>query len=78
MTIYDWIPISKKPDIRRPIEMTGPSGYIPPNERYVCSGYYDPEYRPLSPWLDSTSTCISEGHPNPTHWRYLTPGPNGE
>lgn len=75
---YEWYPVTKRPPVRRPLELTGPSGYVPPNERFLISGYYDPEYRPLSPWLDSTSTCLSDSGFEPTHWRYLTPPPPQE
>lgn len=54
-----------------PILMRGHSGYIPPNQECVISGYYDPEYRPLNPWLDFSGEAVTDGADEPTHWIYL-------
>jgi hypothetical protein len=71
-----WIPVSERlPDIREPIEMTGKSGYIAPHNNFVISGFYDPEYRPHSPWLDSTGTQLADAGWIPVYWRYLMPLP---
>jgi len=60
-----------KPEIRKPILMKGDSGYIEPHGTLYISGYYDPEYRPRSPWLDSQSSCVSDCGLTPTHWCYI-------
>lgn len=67
-----WVEVAIKPEPNVPIEMTGDSGYIAPHDRFLISGYYDPEFRPRSPWLDSTSTCLEDSGWVPTHWRRLS------
>lgn len=56
----------------RSIIMCGYSGYIKPHDIFVISGYYNCEYRPLSPWLDSQSTCLSDSGYTPLFWCYLS------
>lgn len=68
-----WIPVSELPPTRRPLLFTGDSGYIKPHDRFVVAGYYDPQFRPLSPFQDCTSTSLSESGFEPTHWAYLDP-----
>jgi hypothetical protein len=59
------------PVTRKPILMKGPSGYIEPNQVLYVSGYYDSDYRPRSPWIDSQGTCVIELGLVPTHWCYV-------
>lgn len=70
----NWISITQAPPTRRPLLFCGYSGYIAPNERMVVSGYYDPGYRPFSPYLDSQSVCLTDCGLKPTHWAYLNAG----
>ncbi len=51
--------------------MRGPSGYVPPHNEGLISGRYDPEYRPLNPWLDYSGEAVTDGMDAPTHWIYL-------
>ncbi len=68
----NWRPISERPRIRKPLLMRGPSGYIEPHHECLVSGYYDPEYRPLNPWLDFSGEAVTDSTGiEPTHWIYL-------
>jgi hypothetical protein len=62
---------TEKPNPGVPIVMKGDSGYIKPNNVMYISGYYDLEYRPRSPWLNSQSTCVEDYGLTPTHWIYV-------
>lgn len=69
----NWISCTEQQPKRRiPILMKGDSGYVEPNGTLYISGYYDPEYRPRSPWLDSQSSCVSDCGLLPTHWIYIS------
>lgn len=73
MPVLRWIPISQTPPTRRLLLFCGSSGYIAPNDRMIVSGYFDPEYRPLSPYLDSQGCELLDCGIKPTHWSYLDP-----
>lgn len=67
----NWRSISEAPQIRKPILMRASSGYLPPHNEGLISGRYDPEYRPLNPWLDYSGEAVTDGMDEPTHWIYL-------
>jgi hypothetical protein len=62
---------AEKPMVDVPVLWKGDSGYIAPHDINIVSGYYNPEYRPLSPCLDSHGECVGDASPLPTHWCYL-------
>lgn len=72
--LYGWVDAGDRlPKACTPIEMTGPSGYVAPNDRRVESGYY---YTGCAdPWRTWAGDGLNDSGPAPTHWRYLTPGP---
>lgn len=74
---FPWLAIEDGniPTAYAPIEMTGPSGYIAPNDRFVISGYYQPGY--ADPWRDCMGNGLEDNGWSPTHWRPLTPEPFG-
>ena len=71
MAAIPWVSISAKPIVGKPILMRGDSGHRAPHDTFVISGYYDPGYRPLSPWLDCCGDQLSDHGWKPTHWTYL-------
>jgi hypothetical protein len=62
---------TERPEIRRPILMKGDSGYVVPHDVFYVAGFFDPEFRPLSPWLDAQHECISDRGWIPTRWIYV-------
>lgn len=59
------------PEIRRPILMKGDSGYVAPHDVFYVAGFYDPEFCPQSPWLDTQHDCIRERGWKPVCWIYI-------
>lgn len=62
-----WRPIYTAPHDRTLILVRGLSGYAT-HKLFVMSAYYDAEYRPLSPWLDVTDTCLEDYGFTPMEW----------
>ena len=60
------------PEIGKPIVMKGQSGTSAPHDVFYTAGYYDPEFRPRSPWQDTQNDCISDAGHEPTHWMYVS------
>lgn len=54
------------PKPHQPILMKGESGYIPPNEVAIISGYYDPNY--ADPWRDWGGDGLQDCGVFPTEW----------
>lgn len=68
-----WIAINQIiPPRNKELLFTGNSGYRG-IERFIVNGKYDPEYRPLSPYLDATNTCLEDAGWVPTHWAFIKP-----
>lgn len=73
----DWRPIATAPKTGEQIELGGPSGYIAPNDWHVETGRWGPHAFPHGCWIDDTGYPITDGFPEPTHWRPCRPMPRG-
>lgn len=63
-------PIETAPKDGSYILLFGPSGYIgTPLRCEVC--HYDPEYKPLQPWVNHACNAFTDSGEAPTHWAPL-------
>lgn len=65
-----WKPISCCPSGRW-VEVAGDSGYMNCANWFMAIAKHDPNYRPLSPWIDVTGTCLEDHGWRPVLWREL-------
>lgn len=70
----DWMPISTAPRNGDQIELGGPSGYIAPNEWHVETGRWR-KGTTRGWWVNDAGDAITQGWPEPTHWRRCRPNP---
>ena len=65
-SVKDFMPLK-----RELVLVRGPSGYGG-HETFIEAAYYDPDYRPHSPWITVQSDRLSDRYPEgPTHWREI-------
>lgn len=62
------------PPPRKVVMVTGESGYMPPNDRFLTLAYREPDY-PFAPWRSMTSDALDEVGWHPTHWAERVPLP---
>ena len=65
-----WKPISVLPKQAVPLIIRGRSGYVPPNDIFVSTGYYYPDWRPLEPWRDEQGNAFDDFARTPIEWMY--------
>lgn len=71
-SVLHWQLASEQPPHRVPILMTGSSGYVEPNHRFVEAGFYDAQWRPLAPWRNCQGDAVNDSGNYPTHWCLLS------
>ena len=66
-----WKPIETAPKDGTLILVKGNSGYMT-HRTFIQTAYYDAAFRPLDPWIDVTTTCLSYCGYVPLYWTELT------